>query len=216
MNKFKFALLLSCVVLLSSCKVQKIDEKFYNEKTVGVAVQVLPEIVDINSQRPGVFSLDYQKKYSDILDQVKVKDFEEDLNKLIVDKLESKNKKYKFIDYFEYNDLSKFKSRNPDRLKEYSRRELRNFKKSHNIDEIIVLRVQYGIGVSITQIGLVLVTGGFNYRNEIVNLEDNSLYQRKFKTVGERIKGQVTPEKAEFTINKAIEKGLEELAEIYK
>ena len=147
---------------------------------------------------------------------VELKDFEEDLNKLIVDKLESKNKKYKFIDYFEYNDLSKFKSRNPDRLKEYSRRELRNFKKSHNIDEIIVLRVQYGIGVSITQIGLVLVTGGFNYRNEIVNLEDNSLYQRKFKTVGERIKGQVTPEKAEFTINKAIEKGLEELAEIYK
>ncbi len=102
----------------------------------------------------------------------------EKLKTEITNILKSKNKQFQFIEEtIDYSKLTKFEKPNSD--KKYSKKDFRNFKTTNNVDEIMIIKVKYGILVSYYGMIELEKEGYINIGTQIIDLSDNSLLQQE-------------------------------------
>jgi hypothetical protein len=107
----------------------------------------------------------------------------ETLKSEITNIFNAKIKQFQFIDQkIDYQNLTKFEKPNSD--KKYSKKDFRNLKASNNVDEILFVKVKYGILVSYYGMIELDKQGYVNIGTEVIDLTDNSLLQQEnFQTV---------------------------------
>ena len=169
----------SCVTTLP------LNQQFYNTKKVGVIVQV-DSIGMAKAGGQGLLdmALTPGNRFTEPLKKVEPKfNFNEKLKSEITNILNAKNKQFQFIDQkIDYQNLTKFEKPNSD--KKYSKKDFRNLKGSNNVDEILFVKVKYGILVSYYGMIELDKQGYVNIGTEVIDLTDNSLLQQEnFQTV---------------------------------
>ena len=169
----------SCVTTLP------LNQQFYNTKKVGVIVQV-DSIGMAKAGGQGLLdmALTPGNRFTEPLKKVEPKfNFNEKLKSEITNILNAKNKQFQFIDQkIDYQNLTKFEKPNSD--KKYSKKDFRNLKASNNVDEILFVKVKYGILVSYYGMIELDKQGYVNIGTEVIDLTDNSLLQQEnFQTV---------------------------------
>ena len=169
----------SCVTTLP------LNQQFYNTKKVGVIVQV-DSIGMAKAGGQGLLdmALTSGNRFTEPLKKVEPKfNFNEKLKSEITNILNAKNKQFQFIDQkIDYQNLTKFEKPNSD--KKYSKKDFRNLKASNNVDEILFVKVKYGILVSYYGMIELDKQGYVNIGTEVIDLTDNSLLQQEnFQTV---------------------------------
>jgi hypothetical protein len=182
MKKIKIIIYALFFITLFSCVTKvPMDPSFYNEKKVGVIVQV----DSINRFKEGAqglldMAISSGAKYKDALSyigtQVKPEPY---FRTALIGKLDNQNKSYIFIeDKIDLNSFSKFdKSENDSKVKYYDK-DLRSLKDKYNVDQLIIVDVRYGLTIgyySMIETG----KGGSSYvRTDIIDLENNSVLYR--------------------------------------
>jgi hypothetical protein len=169
----------SCVTTLP------LNQQFYNSKKVGIILQV-DSIGMAKAGGQGLLdmALTPGNRFTEPLKKVEPKfNLNETLKTEISNILNSKNKQFLFIDEkIDYQNLTKFEKPNSD--KKYSKKDFRNLKTSNNVDEIMFVKVKYGLLVSYYGMIELDKQGYVNIGTEVVDLSDNSLLQQEnFQTV---------------------------------
>ena len=169
----------SCVTTLP------LNQQFYNSKKVGIILQV-DSIGMAKAGGQGLLdmALTPGNRFTEPLKKVEPKfNLNETLKTEISNILNSKNKQFLFIDEkIDYQNLTKFEKPNSD--KKYSKKDFRNLKNSNNVDEIMFVKVKYGLLVSYYGMIELDKQGYVNIGTEVVDLSDNSLLQQEnFQTV---------------------------------
>lgn len=176
--KLTFGILLllsftSCVTTLP------LNQQFYNTKKVGIILQV-DSIGMAKAGGQGLLdmALTPGNRFTAPLKKVEPKfNLKETLKSEISNILTSKNKQFQFIDEaIDYENLKKFNKPNSD--KKYSKKDFRNLQISNNVDEILLVKVKYGILVSYYGVIELEKQGYVNIGSEIIDLSDNSLLQQ--------------------------------------
>lgn len=182
--KLTFGLLF--LLTVTSCVTTiPLNQQFYNTKKVGVILQV-DSIGMAKAGGQGLLdmALTSGNRFTEPLKKVEPKfNLNETLKSEITSILNSKNKQFQFInEKIDYQNLNKFEKPNSD--KKYSKIDYRNLKNSSDIDEILFIKVKYGILVSYYGMIELDKQGYVNIGTEIVDLNDNSLLQQEnFQTV---------------------------------
>lgn len=182
--KLTFGILL--LLTVTSCVTKSpLNQQFYNSKKVGVILQV-DSIGMAKAGGQGLLdmALTPGNRFTESLKKVEPKfNLNETLKTEITNILNSKNKQFQFInEKIDYQNLNKFEKPNSD--KKYSKKDFRNLKTSNNVDEIMFVKVKYGILVSYYGMIELDKQGYVNIGTEIVDLSDNSLLQQEnFQTV---------------------------------
>lgn len=169
----------SCVTTLP------LNQQFYNTKKVGVILQV-DSIGMAKAGGQGLLdmALTPGNRFTEPLKKVEPKfNLNETLKSEITSILNAKNKQFQFIDQkIYYQNLTKFEK--PNSNKKYSKKDFRNLKASNNVDEILFVKVKYGILVSYYGMIELDKQGYVNIGTEVIDLTDNSLLQQEiFQTV---------------------------------
>lgn len=169
----------SCVTTLP------LNKQFYNTKKVGVILQV-DSIGMAKAGGQGLLdmALTPGNRFTEPLKKVEPKfNLNETLKSEITSILNAKNKQFQFIDQkIDYQNLTKFEK--PNSNKKYSKKDFRNLKASNNVDEILFVKVKYGILVSYYGMIELDKQGYVNIGTEVIDLTDNSLLQQEmFQTV---------------------------------
>ncbi|TDD94214.1 hypothetical protein [Flavobacterium cellulosilyticum] len=177
--KITFAFLF--VLTVTSCvTTMPLNQQFYsNNKKVGVILEV-DSIGMAKAGSQGLLDMAFTpgNRFKEPLQKIEPKlNLNETLKTEITAILKSKNKQFQFItDKIDYQNLSKFEKPNSD--KKYSKKDFRNIKKSNNVDEIIFLKVRYGLLVSYYGVIEIGKQGYVNIGTEFIDLNDNSLLQQ--------------------------------------
>lgn len=182
--KLNFAILL--LLILTSCvSTLPLNQQFFNNKKVGVIIQVDSiGMAKAGSQGLLDMALTPGNRFTEPLKIIEPKfNLSETLKSEITNILKSKNKQFEIItDKFNYESLTKFEKPSSD--KKYSKKDFRNLKIKNNVDEILFVKVKYGILVSYYGLIELDKQGYVNIRTEVVELNDNSLLQQEtFQTV---------------------------------
>lgn len=169
----------SCVTTLP------LNQQFYNNKKVGIIVQV-DSISMAKAGGQGLLdmALTPGNRFTEPLKKIEPKfNLEENLKSEISSILNLKNKQFHFItEKVNYETLSKFEK--PNSEKKYSKKDFRNLKTVSNVEEILFVKVKFGILVSYYGAIELDKQGYVNIGTELVNLDDNSLLQQEnFQTV---------------------------------
>ena len=176
---FTFAIVLlltvtSCVTTLP------LNQQFYNSKKVGVVIQV-DSIGMAKAGGQGLLdmALTPGNRFTEPLKKIEPNfNLNETLKTTITEILNSKNKQFQFItEKVDYKSLNKFEK--PNSNKKYSKKDFRNLKTSNNVDEIMFVKVKYGILVSYYGMIELDKNGYINIDTEVVDLSDNSLLQQE-------------------------------------
>lgn len=188
--KLTFGLLLlltvtSCVTTLP------INQQFYNTKKVGIILQV-DSIGMAKAGGQGLLdmALTSGNRFTEPLKKVESKlNLKDTLIIEIKNILNSKKKRFQFMNIqIDNENLAKFEKPNSD--KKYSKIDFRNLKASNYVDEILFVKLKYGLLVSYYGMIELDKQGYVNIETEIINLTDNSLLQQEnFQTVA-KIKGK--------------------------
>lgn len=187
--KLTFAILFlfavtSCVTTLP------LNQQFYNSKKVGVILEV-DSIGMAKAGSQGLLDMAFTpgNRFKEPLQNVEPKlNLNETLKAEITNILDSKNKEFQFItEKIDYQTLNKFEKPNSD--KKYSKKDFRNLKSSNNVDEILFLKVKYGILVSYYGVIETGKQGYVNIGTEVIDLRDNSLLQQENMQTVANIKG---------------------------
>jgi hypothetical protein len=182
--KLTFGLLF--LLIVTSCVTTlPLNQQFYNTKKVGVILQV----DSIGMARDGGqglldMALTSGNRFTETLKKVEPKfNLNETLKSEITNILNSKNKQFQFIDKkIDYQNLTNFEK--PNSEKKYSKKDFRNLKAINNVDEILFVKVKYGILVSYSGFIELDKQGYVNIGTEVIDLNDNSLLQQEnFQTV---------------------------------
>jgi hypothetical protein len=178
------ATLTSCVTALP------INKQFYNSKKVGVILQV-DSIGMAKAGSQGLLDMAFTpgNRFKEPLQEVEPKlNLNEILTAEITNILNSKSKQFKFItENIDYQKLDKFDKPNSD--KKYSKKDFRNLKTVNNVDEIMYIKVKYGLLVSYYGVIETGKQGYVNIATEIVDLTDNELLQQQNIQTVASIKG---------------------------
>jgi hypothetical protein len=178
------ATLTSCVTALP------INKQFYNSKKVGVILQV-DSIGMAKAGSQGLLDMAFTpgNRFKEPLQEVEPKlNLNEILTAEITSILNSKSKQFKFItENIDYQKLDKFDKPNSD--KKYSKKDFRNLKTDKNVDEIMYIKVKYGLLVSYYGVIETGKQGYVNIATEIVDLTDNGLLQQQNIQTVASIKG---------------------------
>lgn len=174
----------SCVTTLP------LNQQFYNSKKVGVILEV-DSIGMAKAGSQGLLDMAFTpgNRFKEPLQNVEPKlNLNETLKTEISNILNSKNKEFQFItEKVDYQTLNKFEKPNSD--KKYSKKDFRNLKNSNKVDEILLLKVKYGILVSYYGVIETGKQGYVNIGTEVVDLRDNSLLQQENIQTVANIKG---------------------------
>lgn len=164
----------SCVTTLP------LNQQFYDSKKVGVILQI-DNIGMAKAGGQGLLdmALTPGNRFTEPLKKVEpILNMNETMKTEIANILKSKNKTFEFItEKFDYATLNKFEKPNSD--KKYSKKDFRNFKSKNNVDEIMFVKVRYGILVSYYGMIELDKQGYVNIGTEVVDLADNSLLQQE-------------------------------------
>lgn len=169
----------SCVTTLP------LNQQFYNSKKVGVILQV-DSIGMAKAGGQGLLdmALTPGNRFTVPLKKVEPRfNLNETLKLEITNILNAKNKQFQFIsEKIDIKSLNKFEKPNAD--KKYSKKDFRNLKTTNSVDEIMFVKVKYGILVSYYGMIELDKQGYVNIAMEVVDLSDNSLLQQEnFQTV---------------------------------
>ncbi len=182
--KLNIAILL--LLTVTSCiTTLPLNQQFYNSKKVGVIVQV-DSIGMAKAGGQGLLdmALTPGNRFTELLRKIEPTfKLNETVKAEITNMFNSKNKQFQFIDEkVDYQKLNKFEKPNSD--KKYSKKDFRNLKTTNNVDEIMFVKVKYGILVSYYGMIELDKNGYVNIETEVVDLSDNSLLQQEtFQTV---------------------------------
>jgi len=186
MNLLKLTLGMALVLLMSSCvSLIPLKQEFYNNKKVGIILQV-DSIGMAKAGGQGLLdmALTPGNRFTEPLKKVEPKfNVKETLKAEITSILKEKNKDFVFIEQrLDYKNMIQFNKPNSD--KKYSKKDFRNLKAAHNVDEIMYINVKYGLLVSYYGLIELEKDGYVNVVTETVDLSDNSLLQQdNFQTV---------------------------------
>lgn len=169
----------SCVTTLP------LNQQFYNSKKVGIIVQV-DSIGMAKAGGQGLLdmALTPGNRFTEPLKKIEPKlNLQEKLKSEISAIFNSKNKQFQFItEKVNYETLTTFEKPNSD--KKFSKKDFRNLKTANNVDEIMFVKVKYGILVSYYGMIELDKQGYVNIATELVDLNDNSLLQQEtFQTI---------------------------------
>lgn len=188
LQKLVFGILL--LLTATSCvSTLPLNKQFYNTKKVGVII----EIDSISMARVGAQGLldvafTPGNRFKAPLKKVESKlKLDETLKTEITNILNSKNKQFDFVIKDNKKSFKKFEK--PNSAKKYSKLDYRNLKSIYNIDEILHLKVKYGLLVSYYGFIEIGKQGYVNVGTEIIDLNDNSLLQQENMQTVATIKG---------------------------
>lgn len=171
---FLFALTTSCVTTLP------LSNQFYNSKKVEIIFKI-DSIGIAKSGSQGLLDMAltpgsrFKKPLQDIEPNLKLI-IEDTIKTEISDILNNKKKQFDFItEKFDYNALEKFD--NPKSNKKYAKKDFRNLKSVYNVDEIMYVKVKYGLLISYYGTIETGKQGFVNIETQVIDLSDNSLLQ---------------------------------------
>ena len=172
---------IALLLTISSCVTTlPLNQQFYNTKKVGVILQV-DSIGMAKAGGQGLLdmALTSGNRFTEPLKKIEPSfKLNETLKTAITEIFNSKNKQFQFItEKVDYKSLNKFEKPNSD--KKYSKKDFRNLKTSNNVDEIMFVKVKYGILVSYYGVIELDKNGYVNIDTELVDLSDNSLLQQE-------------------------------------
>ncbi|MEC4049638.1 hypothetical protein OX284_009380 [Flavobacterium sp. SUN046] len=187
--KLSFAILL--LLTITSCVSSlPLNQQFYNTKKVGIILQVDSiGVAKAGSQGLLDMALTQGVRFKEPLKKVESNiELTQPLKNEISYFLNFKNKQFVFIDEkLDYKALKDFEKPSSD--KKYSKKDFRNYKASHNVDEILYVKVRHGILVSYYGVIETGKQGYCNIESEVIDLEDNSLLQKETLQTMADIKG---------------------------
>lgn len=212
MKNFKLIIYTLFIITLFSCVTKvPMDANFYNEKKVGVVIQV----DSINRFKEGAqglldMAISSGAKYKDALSYIGTQvNPEPHFRNSVIGKLDSKNKSYIFIeDKIDLASFAKFDKPEKDSKIKYFSKDIRSLKDKYNVDQLIIVNVRYGLTIgyySMIETG----RGGSSYvSTDIIDLENNTiLYKDLFvKTISFSGKWNTPPyyEKLKENIEQAV------------
>jgi len=169
------------LLIVTSCiTTLPLNQQFYNTKKVGVILQV-DSIGMAKEGGQGLLdmALTSGNRFKEPLKKVEPKfNLYETLKSEITNILNTKNKQFQFIEQkIDYKTLAKFEK--PNSNKKYSKIDFRNLKSIYNVDEIMFVKVKYGLLVSYYGMIELDKQGYVNIGTEIIDLSDNSLLQQE-------------------------------------
>jgi hypothetical protein len=172
--------LLSLLIVTSCVTTLPLNQQFYNTKKVGIILQV-DSIGMAKAGGQGLLdmALTPGNRFTEPLKKVEPQfNLNETLKAEITNILNAKNKQFQFInEKFDYKTLNNFEK--PNSNKKYSKKDYRNLKTTNNVDEIMFVKVKYGILVSYYGMIELDKQGYVNTATEVVDLNDNSLLQQE-------------------------------------
>jgi hypothetical protein len=181
MKALKLTIGILFLLTITSCiTTQPLNQQFYNTKKVGVILQV-DSIGMAKAGSQGLLDMAFTpgNRFKEPLQKIAPElNLNETLKTEITSILNSKNKQYQFIaENIVYQNLNKFEK--PNSEKKYSKKDFRNLKVVNNVDEILYIKVKYGILVSYYGVIEIGKQGYVNIGTEIIDLSDNSLLQQE-------------------------------------
>lgn len=191
--KTKIFLIILLALCLTSCGVTKISlasDYSKNNKKLGI-IQVKQEI-GIFRKGQGILdrAISPGNKYKEPLKTVdKEINPNEKIVKLYQDIFAEKGKNIEVInDSIDVQFLEKFKS--PKSSKKYYQYDLRHLKSKHNIDELLLVDVKYGLFISYYGMIELSKSGYCNISSLIINLDDNSILFKNPSIQSFKLKGK--------------------------
>jgi len=167
-----------------------LNQNFYSSKKVGVILEV-DSIGMAKAGSQGLLDMAFTpgNRFRDPLKNIEPKlNVNETIKAEITSILNAKNKQFHFItEKIDIRNLTKFDKPNSD--KKYSKKDFRNLKTANSVDEIIVVKVKYGLLVSYYGVIETGKQGYINIGSEIIDLDDNSLLQQDNIQTVANIKG---------------------------
>lgn len=217
LQKLVFGILL--VLTATSCvSTLPLNQQFYNTKKVGVIIDI-DSISIAKSGAQGLLDMAFTpgNRFKEPLQKIEPKlKLDETLKAEITNILNSKNKQFEFVNHNEA--LIKFEK--PKSAKKYSKLDYRNLKTVHNVDEILYLKVKYGLLVSYYGVIEIGKHGYVYVGTEIIDLNDNSLLQQENVQSVAAIKGNwkdgVDHDNLKNSIQEAINKSISTLKAYYR
>jgi len=209
------AIFISLFVVGCAVNVPMSADYFQSEKKVGI-IQVTNDINIFKEGSQGLLdmALTPGNKYKEPLDIVdKEINPEIKISELYQEIFNTNNKSLKIIDAtIDFDNLEKFQK--PESEKDFYKFDLRDLKTKYNIDELLLVYVNYGLLISYYGF---IETGRLGYcqiSSEIINLDDNSLIYKNQSISRETMKGKWnTPPQYENltnTIKKAIDNSIQQ------
>lgn len=186
MKLLKLALGFLFLLSITSCVTTlPLNQQFYNSKKVGIILQV-DNIGMAKDGGQGLLdmALTPGDRFTEPLKKIEPEfNLDETLKSEISNILNSKKKQFQFIsEKIDYQTLNKFEK--PNSEKKFSKKDFRNLKIKNNVDEILFVKVKYGLLVSYYGVIELDKQGYVNIGTEIVDLSDNSLLEQEvFQTV---------------------------------
>ena len=211
-----FTQLILIILLASSCGIMKhsLDPGFYTSgKTMGLILVTN----DISTRRSGQSALGMvttkYDKYDKQLQAVDTRlDPENKFKRMYSNLFESKGKSYTLVDdQFDEDQFREFTA--PDKDKKYYKSDIRSLKDKYNVDELMIVTVDYGLNQNYTGV-FEAGKGGYSHVvSNIINMDDNSIiYKGETWGVGKLNSKWDTPpdyqylkEAIDAAINQAVE-----------
>ncbi|MDH7447181.1 hypothetical protein [Aquimarina sp. 2201CG14-23] len=211
--KTKLTLFILVTILLSSCAAKiPLSSNYYESNS---KVGLLLNINEINASRTGnqgiidlalTQGIKYKEPLKIVDQQLNAKQRIQDLYK---NTYSTKGKDLILIkDSINFNNFKKFEVPKDKKANKYAKHDIRELKTKYNIDELLIINVNYGLLVSYYSMIETGRSGNCTIHSTIVNLNDNSLLYKDFSFSLEKINGKwKTPPKYEnlfSSINAAI------------
>jgi hypothetical protein len=206
------------LVTLTSCVTAlPINKQFYNSKKVGVILHV-DSIGMAKAGSQGLLDMAFtpgnrfKKPLQEVAPKLKLHEI---VKEEITNILNSKSKQFQFItENIDYQKLDKFDKPNMD--KKYGKKDFRNLKTLNNVDEIIYIKVKYGLLVSYYGVIETGKQGYVNIGTQIVDLTDNALLQQQNIQTVASIKGNWKKGEDFVNLQSAIQAAIDESVIILK
>lgn len=213
----KTALLLICLVTLTNCSEKILLQNSYydNSNKVGV-LYTIDSIKTTTTGDQSLFEMIVTgtKKFNKPLKLIDEKiNPKLDIKNLYSSVYKEKNKSLTEIDYtLDFNRLNEFEKPSKSK-KKYYRYDLR-FLKSKEIDELLIVKVEYGLLISYDGLIEDELFGNCKIETKIIDLNDNSIIFNDTSVFSEKIKGAWGKDSPEYpnlknTIFSAIQKTMD-------
>ena len=217
----KYFLLFTCVMILFSSCVTTIPliKSYYNEESRLGILYVINELGMAKEGSQGLLdmALTPGAKYKKPLEKIeKSINTSEKVRKLYTDIFTEKGKIIIELDDIPIKDYSKFIKPNNTGGKKYHKYDLRKIKDDYEVDELLIIDVNFGILVSYYGFIELDKNGYCNIKSELVNLQDNSyLYKNNSLTRNDIDGGWNNPPEYE-SLSKSINESVIECLNIEK
>ncbi|HBK82430.1 MAG TPA: hypothetical protein DDZ41_02350 [Flavobacterium sp.] len=220
MKKIKLIMAFFMLLCFTNClKTVPIKQEFFRNTKVGVLIQINndPQVIRGDTYNGTRIINDTNNKFYVALSHIKSNlDLKKALKTEISNILTSKNKSFVILsDNFNEASLTKFEApetfyNNPDHEIYYPKYDFRNIRKTHNVDEILFVKVHdYGLLLLYSGVLLASRSGHVVVDTQIINLKNNSLLQQRRFESNVRIKGGIKSDENYQNLQNAIQEAID-------